>query len=296
MKATHMYKFFGFSILVLLLVACECLEPDPPINEENFPEPSFQVDSFQFSLDGTQVIIIFNKPVDPGSIIPYESLIVSGGSALYSGVFELSDDHLILSIPECQIRCPFEVCEERSTLTLVGTPSDGTVVRSMEGEVLDGDQDGSAGGDFEASFLLGTSCFKSATWVTEPKEGQNDENGLLFNNDGSFYFDVVFSPNSIDTATLIQGENFLLYTLPFGNENEATLIPGTIKWEPYNFRFRFTSDTKNYITDCGESQCSTKLILKGTGSNPIRDIFRSPLYEDGYSSARDFEAYLYIYW
>lgn len=274
MKTGHNYNFWWLALPAFLLAACECLEPEPPITEENFPDP-FWVDSFDYNYEFREASILFNKPVDPESLIPGQTLIIGGTDIGYSGYFDLELNNTLLVIPECEIVCLKSIvmtapppCDDPATLTLKGDP--GNAILSMEGQILDGDGNVEPGGDYTASFVIASTCWPQPSRVESP-EYEGDQSALKLDDSNHLYFDVLFNPYGIDTNTVVPDNSFLLSLVVDPNWDNPTPVSGVISWRPGSKSFRFIS--KDRYNVCRDSTCFLLLELIGNNPNPIRNVF-----------------------
>lgn len=130
--------FLALALLLLALYACECepLEPTVPPAPDTFVVTDTSSDKFI-------IFLSFNRPVDFNSLVPGETILVEGGEAhdVYSYDNNISSTQIAITVlvNTCTGRCPV-------TLTLLAENNTG--VRSSEGESLDGDYDGTPGGNF----------------------------------------------------------------------------------------------------------------------------------------------------
>jgi hypothetical protein len=121
-------------IAVGYFLSCNC-ESLAPIDLENNPFP-FIVTRVDNNGQG-QYIVSFNNSADTASIVLGKTLIIEGNAV---GVIFIQKFPTQLRItPDCSGLCNLNV-------TLKGEGD--MVVRSLGGQVLDGDKDGSDGGDF----------------------------------------------------------------------------------------------------------------------------------------------------
>jgi hypothetical protein len=136
-------QFLAPALFLLALYACECepLEPTVPPAPDTFVVADTSSEKYF-------IYLRFNRPVDLNSLIANETVIVDSGdiSYIYSSDELLPSPRVVIeiSVDNCTI-CPV-------TLTLLA--KDGIGVRSSEGALLDGDYDGTPGGDFELSTVL----------------------------------------------------------------------------------------------------------------------------------------------
>lgn len=133
--------FAGLALAVLSFSACEC-EDLSPLVTDNTPN-TFRVSSTSSSIDqpDTYVSFNFNQPIDTFSIKIGKTVLVEGMSTV--SVF-YSSNYFIVSGPGTQCNSDSTRC--RVKITLKGSGAD--VVKSTGGQTLDGDADGSKGGDF----------------------------------------------------------------------------------------------------------------------------------------------------
>ena len=138
----HLVKisiFTGLIICLRMFSACEC-EDLSPVVPENTPD-TFHVTLAGGNIDNSIIYfsINFNLPIDTTSIVPGKTVFVEGMTPLE--VF-MSSNYIVLSGAGSQ--CSNNRC--RVKITLKGSGTD--VVKSSTGQILDGDSDGSKGGDF----------------------------------------------------------------------------------------------------------------------------------------------------
>ncbi len=259
------------SLLAAALLAyssCDC-PPMFTLEEEKLQSP-FQVESF--SLDNG-VYISFNKPVEAASLGGLKTLLIGGGNTKYTGYFELSPDHLYVFIPQCEIFCNASQSVCPFTLRLDGDIADGMAVRSEGGQILDGDQNGSDGGDFsryvDGFFDCGlyTLTVDSATVSYFPPNSQNEEVRI----------DIVFNTN-VDTTSVQVGENVYLECA----DNPSVKETGSIIWLSRNkMRFTAAKDRNALFPLCFVGDFSFfNFIIKGTAPQPVKSVYGS-LLENG---------------
>lgn len=133
--------FAGLAMAALSFSACECEDLSPLITE-NTPN-TFRVSSTGSSIDqpNTYFSLSFNQPIDTSSIKIGKTVLVEGMSTV--SVF-YSSNYFIVSGPGTQCNSDNTRC--RVKITLKGSGTD--VIKSTDGQTLDGDADGSKGGDF----------------------------------------------------------------------------------------------------------------------------------------------------
>ena len=140
-------------------------------------------------------------------------------------LFRLPPGQLQVSIPQCEIFCnaPQSICP--FTLRLDGDMVDGMAVRSAGGQILDGDLDGSDGGDFIRT--VGENglfdCGYYTLTVTEPLNGSSA--GFSSVNNQGAVINITFSEN-IDTNSVKAEENIFLQC----NAEPAVKRSGNITW------------------------------------------------------------------
>ena len=272
-----MKNIFLGSLLAAALFAyssCDC-PPMFTLEEESLQSP-FQV--VEFYVDGG-VYFRFNKPVDTTSLIALQTLLIGGGNTKYTGYFELSPDQLQVSIPQCEIFCnaPQSTCP--FTLRLDGDMVDGMAVRSAGGQILDGDLNGSDGGDF--SRAIGENglfdCGLYTLTVTEPSNGSSASfPSTSFQN---VLIDITFSAN-MDTGSVKAGKNVYLQC----QSNPAVKRSGSIFWFSRT-QLRFIS--KETVTEL-KSFCPApngptiyKFIMEGIGNDPVKSVYGIPVENGG---------------
>jgi len=142
--------FLCLAAAICFLWNCECEDLTPTVVEE-FPDPFLEVESgLSTAVFANNLPVFFqmNKPIDT-------STVGVGTSVVFEGLDDLSFDfssgrdlYFTGSITGCT---PNNFpCNGTVTITLKGTGE--SVIRSMDGQVLDGNKDGSDGGDFVKTF------------------------------------------------------------------------------------------------------------------------------------------------
>lgn len=203
-------KYYIFSLLIIMLyMSCTCEETEIPILERDIPRP-FWVDSIKY--EENQLLIQFNKPVKPGSVNLGESLLVDVENSTYTGVPVVDDKSIILSI--CDFSCAAPSCLVKITLK-----GDSQGIRSSNpaNQLLDGDRDGTDGGDFIIEQYMEHCEPITPPYVVSP------ENGEILNfytcpfDDNEFTVTIIFSEPMDTNSIIIDSTLSLTYDMSDGD-------------------------------------------------------------------------------
>lgn len=139
------------SLLVLTLITCGC-----GAFRVLFPFP-MQTSSQDFEIVGNriQISVLFNKPPNLSSLVSQTNVILETEQQFNAPVTITAggpaDEIIITSVDEVGNLCDFD-SDCSFCLRLLGSGSN--PIRSSDGESLDGDSDGSPGGEYETCFVL----------------------------------------------------------------------------------------------------------------------------------------------
>ncbi|MEM8526047.1 MAG: hypothetical protein AAGG68_15520 [Bacteroidota bacterium] len=138
--------FLSLTVAICFLWSCECEDLTPTVIDE-FPDPFFVV---EYGVGppsiGNQIFIgaDFSAPVDT-------STVRIGESVLFEGLDELRLDFSFgssLSFSGIVSGCNQNSTDCEGTIRIIFKGNGDVVIRSEDGQILDGDKDGSDGGDF----------------------------------------------------------------------------------------------------------------------------------------------------
>ncbi len=157
-------KTIFVGLFVLLLSGCSTFQVTKPTTAAQ------GASDFTFGgtdLQGPLIIKVqFNQAVDSGTVIPGKTLILDtqirdpqngqltrkeiDGTVQWNG-----DQEFTYTTTKIRKDLPFQGGPDVGfTLTLIGTDKGNGVVKAKDGTLLDGDKDGTAGGDYKRQFLL----------------------------------------------------------------------------------------------------------------------------------------------
>ena len=143
----HTVAFLPSLILLViarLFSACECEELSP-VTPEGTPDP-FLVTLASGSLDTDIFMSVnFNKNIDTTSVVAGISVLVEGLSSI--DLFKQAN-RIVISGPGTN--CANGTCRVRITIKGIGP----NAVKSSSGQVLDGDADGTPGGDYVVELIV----------------------------------------------------------------------------------------------------------------------------------------------
>ena len=147
----HIILFLIFSFLL----SCDC-EDLLPTTPDNIPDP-FQVqEDFGLGPDGNLFFSSFplNKFVNDSSVVKNKSVLVEGSDSIISIDIQNNVFSSTLFISGTINGCGPNTfpCNGTITVTLKGTGDD--VIKSIDGQVLDGDRNNVDGGDFVETFTF----------------------------------------------------------------------------------------------------------------------------------------------
>jgi hypothetical protein len=185
------------------LPSCTCeeeyaLEPTEPLR------PPFRVVEVR-SLYGENVMsdlrIRFNRPIDDSSFEP--GVTIRFDNVEYTGSYDFLDNGTTLGLQQCAFLCPDQLCE----FDIVIEGGGSIPLRSIAGELLDGDDDGSAGGRFRYPFATfncqfprpPTVVFPDTTPYVQPHSGTGEP----------LYLQVFFS-DMMDYTTIVPEQTIRL--------------------------------------------------------------------------------------
>lgn len=257
-----------FAAVALFYFACDC-PPMFPLEEENLQSP-FRVETF---IVDNIVILRFNKPIDSSSLIAGKTLMIDGGTTKHTGYYILSSNHLTLTIPQCEIYCnaPQQNCP--FTFRLDGDNADGIALRSENGQILDGDDNGSDGGNFIREVTNG-GMFDCGNYTLTVDTSNVSYIPIASSQQFQVRIDVTFSAN-IDISSVHVGEN--VYLKCAGNSSMKEL--GKVSWPERNkMRFIADKDAQTLFLLCVSGEFAFyEFIIKGTGPNPVKSVYGVPV-------------------
>ena len=203
-------KYITICFLVGFFYSCECVDDEELIIEEA-PNPFILEDMYA---DG-EIVLIFNKNVDPSSVVTGESILINGDAIEVLGDAEVDDNEIFIDF--CSIACPNSECEIE--ITLKGEANNG--IKSVGGQVLDGDIDGSDGGD-QVENISFPSCNVPQV-ITAPQSGSSRFVYSVSGLDGYstfIEFNQPMDPETIDENSLILKTETGISTYYFTDWNE----------------------------------------------------------------------------
>ncbi|HMQ46433.1 MAG TPA: hypothetical protein PKA00_02200 [Saprospiraceae bacterium] len=233
-----MKKYLFISLLSLGLYACNCDETAPIVEEADLPEDVFVVTEVDertgVIMDGNQIIftfqyilIRFNKTVNPECVIPGENLILNGENFSNNSEFVVAGDSITIS-------CGNYSCNNLSSCSVsVELKGDGqSAICSMDGDALDGDRDGKAGG-FYAQEIGVSLCSNSTFKVVEVVPEMYQDSANLFKPVITFNEPVDLSTVVMDQTILLSQNGMILPLADFKANEDNTII--TIEAIPLEF-------------------------------------------------------------
>lgn len=142
--------FLCLALVNIFLWNCECEDLAPTVIEE-FPDAFFVIDDENNTTggpDGEQFFfsIAFSEPVDTSTIRIDQTVFSEGLTDLR---FSINIGNTLFFSGDI-LNCDSFPCSGETTITLKG--NDEFAIRSVDGQTLDGDKDGSDGGDFTKTF------------------------------------------------------------------------------------------------------------------------------------------------
>jgi len=149
-------RFLSILLIAGLAQACALLRVTAPLPTD----PVARVNGYSRDGNGRLVITItFNEPVKQSSVVVGKTLIVSGqADNNAAGTLAWSPDGKTVTFTSTktldQLISPRSTTDAFFTLTIIGTDSGQGAVTDASGNRLDGDYDGTAGGDYKMSFTL----------------------------------------------------------------------------------------------------------------------------------------------
>ena len=187
-----MRNFLFFCLMITLFAACTCEEHEVLITEDDVPNPFFVETVIYNEVD---VEVYFNKPVDPTSVKLGESLIIEVENSSYIGVPDVDDQVVYL------YGCDF-FCADPSCLVTVTLKGDDGGIRSLDDQLLDGDRNGTDGGDHTAELKV-DHCITviEPPFVVSPEHGGSSTEYICYIDD-EFKTSIIFS-EPIDPSSVI---------------------------------------------------------------------------------------------
>lgn len=223
-----MKKYLLISALAFGLYACDCDETAPIVEEDDLQEDVFVVtevgertgvftDQNQNVFFFQYILIRFNKNVNPQCVASGQNLLLKGENFFNNSEFAVAGDSITIS-------CGNFACNDLSGCTVsVELLGDGDIpICSMDGDALDGDRDGKAGGFYAQE--IGVSLCSNTTFkvIEVTPEVYEDSAGL---------FKAVLTFNEpVDLSTLVLNQTILLsqngMILPLSNikANEGNTV------------------------------------------------------------------------
>lgn len=198
--------------------------------------------------DTDNLIISFSKHLDPSSVSLAGSMVINGNDFIGVGAYSIQaqTDFDNILIPLCGIDCgTVNPCD--ISVDLLGDGSN--VIRSIDGQVLDGDMDSNEGGNFSQDITVNT-CYTMPFVV----------NDLTTDNENL----IISFSDHLDVASVALGGSMII------NGNDLVGIGA--------FSIQTQSGFDNILIplcqiDCGNiNLCDISVELLGNGSNVIRNV------------------------
>lgn len=245
-----------------LLAACECEEDVPtvaaPEGLETFMVTNVFNESRTLIIDNPEfpsvtidyLIIEFNRAIDENSIFNFENFLLRETAAFeYNGEYLVDSNQILIECSSsyyCQSTnpCPFE-------LFLSG--EEGFGIRSVDGELLDGDSDGRPGGDFDREVEAG-SCLRPTLRVVDvvPAGSTLSTSDVL----STIQFTLTFS-ESVDLMSLSLDQNIYLEGTTTG-ERAFLFDPS---WNSSNTILNFFADDPFFSACLEDVNCAYRLVV-----------------------------------
>ena len=132
--------------------------PNPPFEVISPNQDNYNPAGGTFSTDGSGHLIIninFNRPVDPATIIPAQTIYFEG-DAISQGTVTFTNQNRTLTFTTTDEVADFGTFSGNVYFDffLIGEGEEGAVVTDQNGMVLDGDEDGEAGGNYELNLYI----------------------------------------------------------------------------------------------------------------------------------------------
>lgn len=280
--------FFIGIISLFFLSACTCEEGDFPILLEtpdvlrvevgtcvSFFGPNFCNNE---PIDEGDLVFLFSDLVEISTVKVGSTVLVGGENINFEGDAKVFGSPIIIDdipsasffyIEECELACTESSCI--AEVILVGNDSLGFSIETPKGQALDGDNNGTDGGNFEKNVEI-SACFANVPRVTFPTGGVvytlNDD---VFFLDGGFWGTDIFFSHPMDIESV---ENNLTVE---GPELGITDIPVVFEWNDVRdrvsvfYQIVFDNDSiYNFCDTSGEfNECEISLRIKVGAENEL---------------------------
>ncbi len=238
---------------MVLMAACTCEDHEQIITE--LPDV-FIIN--ETAIEGDQIVLYFSSAIDQQSIQINENIVITAQNG--NNLFTLTIEDNAIFIPFCDVDCgDVETC----TINIDVQAFDGNPILSADGQVLDGDQDGSAGGAFNRAFAI-DNCFIPSFQVIENPNSPTIYEGIadieIWNNEI-----IVDFNRTVDPMSVILNETLFFFSPML---NEYILVNGFLTWNETYTSLTITSNAGNYCMQINQS-CNCELRLELTDA--IRD-------------------------
>lgn len=186
----RIYDYFILFSLIFLLTACNC---EPELVVPDSPPSVFLV---SVSIDQENIILDFNASLDVTSWSPNTVTLTSPDQTPYDYDFEFKNQDSTVLIPICSINCPSDSCTVQISIKGNGPE----VLRNSNGRILDGDRDGTDGGDFEIFATIKSCNDKPDANIIKQLTG------IEIQLEDQFSLHFLKDTCEIDTAILLSGQ------------------------------------------------------------------------------------------
>lgn len=132
--------------------------PNPPFEVISPNQDNYNPAGGTYTTDGSGHLIIninFNRPVDPATVIPAQTIYFEG-DAISQGTVTFTNQNRTLTFTTTDEVADFATFSGNIyfDFLLIGDGDEGGVITDHNGMVLDGDEDGEAGGNYELNLYI----------------------------------------------------------------------------------------------------------------------------------------------
>jgi hypothetical protein len=216
------------------------------------------------------VYVFFNRAVDTMSVVPGVNLVVEG-TQFKGPVFYLNSGQTLF-FRGCDIPCNdlTPVCDFNLALNPNGNA--GTAIRSLDGQVLDGDGDGADGGAYGGMVTV-VACGLAPPGMEFPPHGFVMPLGQLgISLDSKDPLTVNFL-GEMDTLSFVPGKSVYLQC----ETDPSRIVNGALSWiTPSAFQFHPDITYAAMFANCD----LYRLVVKSTGPYGVRGTNGVPLNGD----------------